>query len=230
MAFIESYNMTLCCINQMINPLSRNPPYSILWYLLFLLLAFLFTTALGSTGLLALDTARTAPAVGRGEGEVDVLLRVETDHVGGDVDDLLADADVALLDQDTGVVDGLGETELVDAGLQTTLEEVLGAESQDVIELHARLIEHTDAHETANQRIAFEETLGVLLVESEELTGSFISLCMCCVQVKYAPSSTTDLGQSELDTPDLALVAQAVLADNLQFRVTSERLGTEHTT
>lgn len=34
------------------------------------------------------------------------------------------------------------------------------------------------------------------------------------------PSSTTDLGQSELDTPHLTLVAQAVLADNLQFRVT----------
>lgn len=34
------------------------------------------------------------------------------------------------------------------------------------------------------------------------------------------PSSTTDLGQGELHTPDFALVAQAVLADGLQFRVT----------
>ena len=99
-----------------------------------------------------------------------MLLGVETDDEGGDVDDLLADADVALADQDTGVVDGLGEAELVDTGLQAALEEILDLQGQDVIELHAGLVEHTDAHETANQGIAFEETLGVLLVEGEKLT------------------------------------------------------------
>lgn len=70
------------------------------------------------------------------------------------------------------MVDGLGETELVDAGLQTTLQEVLGAEGQDVIELHAGLVEHTDTDQTANQGIAFEETLRVPVVEREELTVS----------------------------------------------------------
>lgn len=79
---------------------------------------------------------------------------------------------MALLDQDTGVVDGLGQAKLVHAGLQTTLQEILGLQGQDVIELHAGLIEHTDAHQTANQGIAFEETLGVLLVESEQLTAT----------------------------------------------------------
>jgi hypothetical protein len=44
------------------------------------------------------------------------------------------------------------------------------------------------------------------------------------------PSSTTDLGQGELHTPHLALVAKAVLADSLQFRVTSERVRHGHTT
>jgi hypothetical protein len=33
------------------------------------------------------------------------------------------------------------------------------------------------------------------------------------------PGSTTDLGQSELDTPDLTLVTETVLADGLQLRV-----------
>lgn len=37
------------------------------------------------------------------------------------------------------------------------------------------------------------------------------------------PSSTTDLGQSKLDTPDLTLVAQAIFADNLQFRITVDK-------
>lgn len=67
-------------------------PYSGRNHLLLLLFTLLVTTTLGSTGLLALDTARAATAVRRGEGEVNVLLGVEADHVGGHVDDLLADA------------------------------------------------------------------------------------------------------------------------------------------
>ncbi len=33
------------------------------------------------------------------------------------------------------------------------------------------------------------------------------------------PGSTTDLGEGELDTPDLTLVAETILADELQFGV-----------
>ena len=63
---------------------------------------------------------------------------------------------MALLDQDTSVVDGLGKTELVDASLEPAFQEVFDAKSQDVIELHARLVEHADTNKTANQGIAFE--------------------------------------------------------------------------
>jgi hypothetical protein len=79
--------------------------------------------------------------------------------------------DVTLADEDTSMMDGLGEAELVDASLETTLQEVFGLEGQHVIELHAGLVEHTDTHETANEGIAFEETLGVLFVEGEKLTA-----------------------------------------------------------
>lgn len=75
-----------------------------------------------------------------------------------------------LADQNTGVVDGLGQTELVDASLKTTLQEILNLQGQDVIELHAGLVEHTDTDQTANEGISFEETLGVLLIESKKLT------------------------------------------------------------
>lgn len=157
--------------------------------LFLLLLSVVTTTGLGGLELLALDTAGAATTEGRGEGEVDVLLGVQADHERRHVDDLLTDTvtnesakvlpllgervaipDVTLLDQDTSVVDGLGEAKLVDAGLQTTLQEILNVEGQDVIELHAGLIEHTDADQTANQSVTFEQTLGVLLVESEQLT------------------------------------------------------------
>jgi hypothetical protein len=83
---------------------------------------------------------------------------------------------VSLTDKDTGVVDRLGETELVDAGLETALQEVLNLESQDVIELHAGLIEHANTYETANEGITFEETLGVLLIEGKKKTvGKLVS-------------------------------------------------------
>lgn len=138
--------------------------------LVFTSLLVTFLLGLGSLGLLSPNTTRTATTKGTRQGEVDVLLAVQSDDKAGDVDDLLADADVSLLDQDTGVVDGLGETELVDASLETALQEILDLQGKHVIELHAGLVEHTDTDETSNQGIAFEETLGVLFVEGEKLT------------------------------------------------------------
>ncbi|KAL2273466.1 hypothetical protein FJTKL_04529 [Diaporthe vaccinii] len=178
--------------------------------LLLLLLLGVAAATLGGLGLLPSDTAGAATTEGRGQREIDVLLGVETDDERGHVDDLLAYTDVALADEDTGVVDGLGETELVDTSLQATLKEILDLEGEHVIELHAGLVEHTDTHETANQGVAFKETLGVLLIEGEQLTAEF---CMCI------PGSTTNLGQGELDTPDLTLVLQTILADELQLGV-----------
>ena len=96
------------------------------------------------------------------------------------------------------MVDRLGQAALEDLGLETTLQEVLDLKGQHVIETHAGLVEHTDAHETANERVTLEQTLRVLVVELEQFT-----------------SGTTDLGQDESDTPDLALVAQTVLAGEL---------------
>lgn len=83
--------------------------------------------------------------------------------------------DVALADQDTGVVDGLGESELVDTSLQATLQEILNLEGQDVIELHAGLVQDTDTDQTANEGVSFEETLWVLLVHGEQLTECGVS-------------------------------------------------------
>jgi hypothetical protein len=136
---------------------------------------------------------------------------------------------VALADEDTSVVDGLGETELVDAGLETALQEVLNLEGQDVIELHAGLVEDTDTDETANEGVTLEEALGVLLVESKKRTvnvsgcrfRNFASRPARAIK-KCLPSSTTDLGQSQLDSPDLALVAETILADELQLSIPNQ--------
>ena len=108
---------------------------------------------------------------------------------------------MSLADQHTGVVNALCQAELEDLRLQATLQEVLDLERQHVIETHAGFVEHTDADEPANEGVTLEEPLRVLHIELEQLTGS-----------------TTNLGQDETDTPDLALVAQTILAGELDSR------------
>lgn len=64
--------------------------------LLVLLTSIVVTTLLGGLGLLPPDTARATTTEWRGQSEVDVLLRVETDHKRGNVDDLLANTSILL--------------------------------------------------------------------------------------------------------------------------------------
>lgn len=173
-----------------------------LMHLLVILFLLAISTALGGLGLLSADTTGTATTERRIQSEVDVLLGVKADDERGDVDDLLANTDVALADEDTGMVDSFGKTELEDASLKAALQEILDLQGKHVIELHAGLVEDTNADETANEGIAFKETLGVLFVKGQELT-----------------SSTTNLGQSQTDSPDLTLISEAILANELQLRV-----------
>jgi hypothetical protein len=105
---------------------------------------------------------------------------------------------VSLPDQNTGVVNGLCKTNLEDLSLQPALQEIFDFEGQDVIETHAGLVEHTDTDETTDEGVTLEETLGILGIELEELTGS-----------------TTNFGESEGDTPDLALVTETVFTSEL---------------
>ncbi len=86
--------------------------------------------------------------------------------------------------------------------LEPPLEEVLDLEAEHVIELHPGLVEHPDADETAEEGVALEQPAGVLLFQGEEVAGGL-----------------ADLGQGELDPPDLALVPQPILADELQLLV-----------
>lgn len=170
--------------------------------LLLVLLLGVVTTTSGRLSPLPLNTTGSATTVRRGESVVDVLLGVESDNERRNVDDLLANSDVPLPDENTSVVNGLGETKLEYLGLQTPLEEVLSLEGQDVIETHASVVEHTNSNKTTDQSVTLEESLGVLVVELEELSGS-----------------TSDLGEGELDTPDLSLVTETVLARKLELGV-----------
>lgn len=96
------------------------------------------------------------------------------------------------------MVNALSETALEDLGLQSSLQEILDLQGQHVIETHLGLIEHTDSDQSSDQGVTLEQTLGVLVVELEELT-----------------SSTTNFGQDKGDTPNLALVAETVFTGEL---------------
>lgn len=106
---------------------------------------------------------------------------------------------MSLPDQNTSVVNALCQPALEDLGLQSTLQEVFDLEGQHVIETHARLVEHTDPDKSTDECVTLEETFGILVIQFEQLT-----------------SSTTDLGKDKTNAPDLALVAQTVLAGKLQ--------------
>lgn len=115
---------------------------------------------------------------------------------------------MTLSDEHASMMDRLGEAKLVDLGLQTAFQEILCAQREDVIELHARLVEHADAHETADERVAFEEALRVLFVEGEQFT-----------------CGTADFGEGELDAPHLAFVAQTVFTDDFELGITVVLFG-----
>jgi len=142
--------------------------------------------------------------------DIDLLLiraSAEAVSLGDRVSYLLPDADVPLSDEDTGVVDGLGEPELENLGLETTLQEVLNLETENVIELHLALVQDADPDQTPEERVTLEQPLGVLLLEREE-----------------DPSGGPDLGQRVLDPPDLPLVPEPVLSDQLQLLVEASLL------
>lgn len=207
------------------------------------LLLVLSALRLRRLGLLSLDATGTTAAERAGQGKVNVHLAVGSDQERRDVDDLLANSarqekreaiasemmlarrtsgereekdipDVSLPDEHAGVVDRSGEAELEDRGLEATLEEVLGGEREDVVELGLGLLENAVSVEAAQEGSTLEEALGVLLVEREELT-----------------SSLADLGELVVHSPHLALVAETVLSaepelsvETLLFERASRRL------
>ena len=84
-----------------------------------------------------------------------MLFRRNTDHEGRNVHHLLTNSDVLLSDEDTSVVDRVGELTLHHEGLQTTFHELGDGKTQDVIELAFSFFEETEADHTADKGITY---------------------------------------------------------------------------
>ncbi len=135
--------------------------------------------------------------------EVNLVFVLDSDHEGGDVDDATVDGDVSALDQSSGVVDGVGELGLEDAGLESSLQQLVVSHGQDVIEtVLGFLVQETELEHLTQQGGAFEESALILGVQSEEFSGSL-----------------SEAGQHELDSPHFSLVLQAELTADLDLLV-----------
>jgi hypothetical protein len=79
---------------------------------------------------------------------------------------------MTLPDQNSRMMNALGKAKLEYLRLQATLQKVLNLEGKHVIKTHARLVKHANAHKSTNERIAFEQTFRVFVIEFEQLTRS----------------------------------------------------------
>lgn len=136
--------------------------------------------------------------------EIDVLLAVHSHCERRNVHHLSSHSDVSLANEDSGVVDGFGETDLPDLGLESSLQKVLDLQTQNVIELVLRVIQHSQSMQTSEDGISLKEATRILLVEGEELSGSL-----------------SDLGDDHLHSPHLSLVLESEFSDQFQLRIKS---------
>lgn len=173
-----------------------------------------FSTIVTSLVLLLLtsDTSRAVTlVVRRCRAEADVTLRRTSHKERRHGHELTSDGDVSLTNHDTSHVDRSGKTLLQDKSLKTSIEELLGRQVQHEIESLLVLVQKSVSLQTTKERITFENSLGVILRKSEQLT-----------------SSLTKLGKRQLRSPDFSLTSQSVLSAKTKLGV--ESLLLERTT
>ena len=124
----------------------------------------------------ASHTSGSALAVRGVQGQVNVLLGVNSDQERRHIHHLLSNTDMSLSDQHAGVVDGLGKTLLEDLGLEATLHESLSGQGQDVLEGSLLIGQKSVSLETTDKRGGLEDALGVLQVKSQKGTGGLMMI------------------------------------------------------
>ena len=84
-----------------------------------------------------------------------MLLGGDTDHEGRNVNGLSADGDVLLEDEDASLMDGSGKVALLDEGLQSSLEELGGGQTEDIIELALIVLQETKSDHSADEGLTY---------------------------------------------------------------------------
>ena len=76
---------------------------------------------------------------------------------------------MSLADQNASMMVGLGQSQLEHLGLQATLQEILDLQTENVIELHAGFIQHSDTNQTTQQSVTCKTTTLLEIVGSNAL-------------------------------------------------------------
>jgi len=150
----------------------------------------------------AFDAARRALPVRGVGGKVNVLLAGGPDVETRDVDELRPDPDVPLLDEDAGVVDRLRQSLLVHLRLEAALEQLLSGELKDLVEFELVVGQEAVPAHPSQEGSTLEDPLGIVGLQRKE-----------------GPGCLPELGQRELDAPDLPLAPQSVFADQLELGI-----------
>mmetsp|Transcript_52738 Transcript_52738/g.80032 ORF Transcript_52738/g.80032 Transcript_52738/m.80032 type:complete len:173 (-) Transcript_52738:58-576(-) len=109
---------------------------------------------------------------------------------------------MTLPDENTGVVDRLGQPLFVDLGLKTAFQQLLGGKLKNGIEFKFIVSEQTVTTHSSQQSGTLEDPLGILGVKGQKGTR-----CL------------TKLGKRILNTPDFALAAESVLSNKSQLGI-----------
>jgi|APGre2960657423_1045063.scaffolds.fasta_scaffold192331_1 hypothetical protein len=83
-----------------------------------------------------------------------MLLGRNTDHEGGNVNQLLANGDVSLADKNTSVMDAVCDLSLHDECLESALHELANGKTEDVIELSLSVLKETETDHAADESLA----------------------------------------------------------------------------
>jgi len=167
-------------------------------------LFFVIASSCLGGGTLSGNTSRSTLSVRRVDREVNVLFRCRSNIKGWNRNQLGSNTDVALSDQDTGVVHRLGKTLSENLGLKAAFKQLLGGQLKDGIQLKFRIIQKPISVHTTKQGRALEDSLGILGIQSQQNTGRL-----------------SQLGQGVLHSPDFALAAESILTNKAKFSIQS---------
>jgi hypothetical protein len=98
------------------------------------------------------------------------------DHERRNIDHPLAYPDMPMPEHDPRVMNRLGNVFLADNGLQPAFHELFDFQRQHVIQLPHAFVQEAVADHPAQQGVALEDPLGVLLLEGQQLSGCFPEL------------------------------------------------------
>jgi len=110
---------------------------------------------LASSSFLPLGSAILASLEDRCGSNLDVLFRANSHKVAWNVNELLSNGDVALSDENSGVMDRVSELSLCDDGLKSSLHHLGEGETQDVIELSLVILEKTESNHSSDKGITY---------------------------------------------------------------------------